>query len=184
VGRDLAAGVGGGVGVSGGLAECALGAEIARDRSRCAVAKCWRESGARLAVKVAWHGLTAAAADVIDALYVADDPVSVALDPKSQSATLCGQLAERGIIVRRLDAEDVAVAHGEFLDLVAMGGLRHFDQKPLTDAVRGAAERPLSGAMALERKVASDQSPLTAAEFAVWAFARWEELSRPGAWIV
>lgn len=167
-----------------GLTECALGAEISRDRSRCAVAKAWRESPGRLAVKVAWHGLLVAAVDVIDALYVADDPVSTALDPKSQSSTLCGALAERGIIVRRLGPEDVAVAHGEFLDLVATGGLRHFDQGPLTAAVRGAQERPLSGAMALERKVAADQSPLTASEFAVWAFARWEELSRPGAWTV
>jgi hypothetical protein len=166
------------------LTECALGAEISRDRSRCAVAKAWRESPARLAVKVAWHGITAAAADVLDALYVADDPVSVVLDPKSQSATLCGVLAERGIVVRRVDAEEVAVAHGEFLDLVAAGGLRHFDQPGLTAAVRGAAERPLSGATALERKVASDQSPLTASEFAVWAFLRWEELSRPGVWQV
>lgn len=166
------------------LTECALGAEISRDRSRCAVAKAWRESQGRLAVKVAWHGLTAAAADVLDALYVADDPVSVALDPRSQSATLVGQLAERGIIAVRLGPEDVAVAHGEFLDLVATGGLRHFDQPGLTAAVRGAAERPLSGATALERKVASDQSPLTASEFAVWAFARWEELSRPGVWTV
>ncbi len=167
-----------------GLGECALGAEISQDRSRCAVAKAWRESVSRLAVKVAWHGVTGAAADVVDALYVADDPVSVALDPRSPSATLCGQLAERGIVVVRLGAEDVAVAHGEFRDLVATGKLRHFDQAGLTAAVRGAQERPLSGAVALERRVASDQSPLTASEFAVWAFTRWEELSRPGAWVV
>src|SRR5258707_15103911 len=98
--------------------------------------------------------------------------------------TLFRSLAERGIIVARLGPEDVAVAHGEFRDLVATGGLRHFDQAPLTAAVRGAAERPLSGATALQRRVASDQSPLTASEFAVWAFTRWEELSRPGAWVI
>src|SRR5258707_9149545 len=57
--------------------------------------------------------------------------------------TLFRSLAERGIIVARLGPEDVAVAHGEFRDLVATGGLRHFDQAPLTAAVRGAAERPL-----------------------------------------
>ncbi len=167
-----------------GLAECALGAEISQDRSRCAVAKAWRESPSRLAVKVAWHGITGAAADVLDALYVADDPVSVALDPRSPSATLCGQLAERGIVVVRLGPEDVAVAHGEFRDLVATGGLRHFGQPGLTAAVRGAQERPLSGAVALERRVAPDQSPLTSAEFAVWAYCRWEEVSQPGVWVV
>ena len=137
-----------------------------------------------MAVKVVWHGSPAVAPDVVDALYVADDPVSVALDPRSQSATLCGQLADRGIVVRRLGAEDVAVAHGEFLDLVATGGLKHFGQAELTAAVRGAAERPLSGATALERRVGVDQSPLTASEFAVWAFARWEELATPGVWVI
>ena len=166
------------------MTECAFGTEISTDRARCAVSKAWRESPGRLAVKVVWRGSPAAAPDVLDALFVADDPVMVALDPRSQSATLCGQLGERGIVPRRLDAEDVAVAHGEFLDLVATGGLRHFDQPELTAAVRGAAERPLSGAMALQRRVGVDQSPLTSAEFAVWAFARWEELAQPGAWVI
>src|SRR5258707_3247782 len=144
-----------------GLGECALGAEISQDRARCAVAKAWRESVSRLAVKVAWHGVTGAAADVVDALYVADDPVSVALDPRSPSATLCGQLAERGIVVARLGPEDVAVAHGEFRDLVATGKLRHFDQAGLTAAVRGAQERPPSGAGAFGRARPSGQLALT-----------------------
>jgi hypothetical protein len=137
-----------------------------------------------MAVKVVWHGHPLAAPDVIDALYVSDDPVQVALDPRSQSATLCAQLAERGIVARRLGAEDVAVAHGEFLDLVATGGLKHFNQPELTGAVRGAQQRPLAGARALERRVPSDQSPLTSSEFAVWAFLRWEELSQPGAFVI
>jgi hypothetical protein len=164
------------------MAECAFGAEISEDRSRCAVSKAWRLAPGRMAVKVVWHGMPVAAPDVMDALYVSDDPVAVALDPRSQSATLCGQLAERGIVVRRLGPEDVAVAHGEFMDLVAMGALKHFDQPELTAAVRGAQQRPLAGARALERRVVTDQSPLTSAEFAVWAFLRWEELAKPGAW--
>ena len=164
---------------------CALGAEISEDRSRCSVAKAWRLAPGLLAVKLVWHGITAAAPDVLDALYMACEPVDVALDPKSQSATLDAQLAERGVVVRRLGPEDVAVAHGNFMDLVATGGLRHFDQPELTAAVRGAQLRPLAGAAALERRrVVADQSPLTSAEFAVWAFARWEELSRPGAWVL
>lgn len=164
--------------------ECALGAEISEDRSRCAVAKAWREAPGRIAVKVVWHGPPHAAPDVLDALYVADDPVEVALDPRSQSATLCSQLAERGIVVRRLDAEDVACAHGEFMDAVSVGALRHFGQSELTAAVRGAQQRRLAGAAALERRVVTDQSPLTASEFAVWAYFRWEEVSAPGAWVV
>ena len=166
------------------MAECALGAEISEDRSRCAVSKVWRVDRARLAVKVVWHGITAAAPDVLDALYMADEPVAVALDPKSQSATLCAPLADRGIVVTRLGPEDVAVAHGNFLDLVATGGLKHFNQSELTGAVRGAQGRPLAGAQALERRVVTDQSPLTSAEFGVWAFQRWEEVSSPGVYAI
>jgi hypothetical protein len=162
------------------MTDCALGAEISEDRARCAVSKAWRLAPGRMAVKVVWHGMPVAAPDVMDALYVADDPVDVALDPRSQSATLCGQLADRGILVKRLGPEDVAVAHGEFLDLVATGALKHFEQPELTAAVRGAQQRPLAGARALERRVVTDQSPLTSAEFAVWAFLRWEELASPG----
>jgi hypothetical protein len=166
------------------MTACTFGIEIAEDRSRCAVAKAWRESPARLAVKIVWLGSPVIAPTVMDALYMADDPVSVAMDPRSQSSTLCAPLAEHGIVVRRLGAEDVAVAHGEFMDLVATGGLKHFDQTELTSAVRGAQQRPLAGARALERRVMTDQSPLTSSEFAVWAFARWEELSQPGVWAI
>lgn len=166
------------------MAECAFGAEISEDRSRCAISKAWRLAPGRMAVKVVWHGPPPVAPAVMDALYVADDPVEVALDPRSQTATLCAQLAELGIMVKRLGPEDVAVAHGEFMDLVANGGLRHFDQPGLTAAVRGAQQRPLAGARALERRVMTDQSPLTSAEFAVWAFQRWEETSSPGVYAI
>ena len=164
--------------------ECAFGVEISEDRSRCAVAKAWREGPGRMAVKLVWHGPVPVAPTVVDALYVSDDPVDVAVDPRSQSATLCGQLAELGVVVKRLGAEDVAVAHGEFMDAAAAGALRHFGQPALTGAVRGAAQRPLAGALALERRVQVDQSPLTAAEFAVWALRRHEELSSPNVWDV
>ena len=148
------------------------------------MAKAWREGPGRMAVKVVWHGPPPVAPTVMDALYVADDPVGVALDPRSQSATLDRQLADLGIVVRRLGPEDVAVAHGEFMDLAATGHLKHFNQPELTAAVRGAQQRSLAGARALERRVPSDQSPLTASEFAVWGFLRWEEVSSPSVYVV
>jgi len=117
-------------------------------------------------------------------LYESHNPVDVALDPKSQAATLKKPLAEAGIIVRELSVEDVAVAHGEFLDLVDDNGLEHLGQKPLTDAVRAGQQRRLAGALAWERKVPVDQSPLEAATVGVWAFLRWEEMSRPGVYAV
>jgi hypothetical protein len=164
--------------------ECAFGLEISEDRTSCAIAKAWRQDPARLAVKVVWRGLPAIAPTVMDALYMADEPVEVALDPRSQSSTLCRQLGELGIVARRLGPEDVAVAHGEFMDLVTGGGLKHFEQPELTAAVRGAQQRPLAGARALERRVVTDQSPLTSSEFSVWAFTRWEEVAHPGVYAI
>jgi len=167
------------------MAECAFGAEVSEDRSVCAVAKAWRLADGRVAVKVVWRGSPVVAPDVLDALYMSDDPVDTAVDPKSQSATLCAKLAERGVPVRRLGPEDVAVAHGEFMDLLATGRLKHFGQAELTAAVRGAQARPLAGALALERrKVGVDQSPLTSSEFAVWVLQRWEETSNPGVYAI
>lgn len=163
-------------------AECAFGLEISEDRARCAVAKAWRELPGRVAVKVVSRCPLQVIPVVMDALYMADDPVGVAVDPRSQSATLCAWLGEVGIVVKRLGPEDVAVAHGEFMDAAAAGELRHFGQPELTAAVRGAAQRPLAGARALERRVPSDQSPLAAAEFAVWALRRHEEVATPDAW--
>ena len=83
---------------------------------------------------------------------------------------------------RRPFTEDVAAAHGDFLDLVNDGKLEHLNQKPLTDAVRAAQQRPLAGANAWEYRLTVDQSPLLAATLAVWAFTAWEALSSPGVW--
>lgn len=120
----------------------------------------------------------------MEVLYARHDPVATVVNPKSQSGTLVKALADVGIIVVKPTAEDIAVAHGEFLDLVNDGALEHLDQKPLTDAVRAAQQRPVAGAQAWDPKVAVDQSPLVAATLAVWGFQRWEELSRPGAWVL
>ncbi|HET9969446.1 MAG TPA: hypothetical protein VFQ68_14520 [Streptosporangiaceae bacterium] len=115
-------------------------------------------------------------------LYARHDPVAVVVNPKSHSGTLVRPLADAGVLVREVTAQEVAVAHGEFLDLVDGGGLEHLDQDPLTAAVRAAQQRPLAGAQAWDPKVAVDQGPLVAATLATWAFARWEELAAPGVW--
>ena len=96
-------------------------------------------------------------------------PVAVVIDPRSQAVTLIKPLKDAGITAVEPSARDVAVAHGEFLDMIAAGDLAHLGQKELTDAVRAAMDRPLAGAAALQRKVPVDQSPLMAAELAVWA---------------
>lgn len=150
------------------MTEVALGVEISESRSRCSVVKAYW-SGERVTVDLVWYQPPAGAPAQVKALYKSEKPCAVALDPRSQSATLVKPLEQLGVIVTRLGAEDVAVAHGEFLDLLDNGGLRHLNQPELTEAARGAQQRRLAGAMALERRVVADQSPLTASEFAVWA---------------
>ncbi len=146
--------------------EVAFGCEISEDRKRCAIVAAGRDV-ARLAELEAKH-----------------DPVSIVVDGMSQAATLLRPLADAGVMVTAPKPRDVAVAHGEFLDLVNDGGLAHLDQPPLTAAVRAAQQRPLSGAQAWERKVPVDQAPLVAATLAVWAFLAWEVLSQPGAVVI
>jgi hypothetical protein len=166
--------------------EVAFGVEVSQDRKHAAVVAAGRdgESGKILVDLAPYYDHPRGVVARLDVLYMRHDPVAVVLDPRSQAATLTGPLAEAGIVVTRASAEDVAVAHGEFLDLVNDQQMIHLDQPPLTMAVRAAQQRPLAGALALERKVAVDQSPLVAAELAAWGYRRWEQVSQPGAWVV
>ena len=170
--------------------EVAFAAEIShscachdgRPRMHCAVAAGWRRPGGRVVAELVWYGDPAAAAARIGELYTGHDPVAVVVDGMSQAATLIRPLADIGVLVLLPKPRDVAVAHGEFMDLVTRGELEHLGQEPLTAAVRAAQHRPLAGAQAWERRVAVDQSPLVAATLAVWAFLGWEVLSQPGTW--
>jgi hypothetical protein len=167
------------------VSEVAFGAEISQDRQHCAIVAAGREQdGTRVLIDLVWYDHPRGAVARLVSLSAAHDPVAVAVDGRSQSATLIRPLADEGIVAVQLATADVAVAHGEFLDLVTNGGLAHLDQPPMTAAVRAAQQRPLAGAAAWERKVAVDQSPLVAATEAVWAFLRWVELSSPGVFAI
>ena len=166
-------------------APVALAAAISEDRKHASIVAAGRElGGTRLLVDLVWYDHRRGIVARLSELYAAHDPVSVALDPRSQAGTLVRPLADAGIVVTELSSADVAVAHGELLDLVGDGGLIHLNQPPLTAAVRAAQQRKLGGASAWERKVAVDQSPLEAATFAAWALRRWEEASAPGVFVL
>jgi hypothetical protein len=147
---------------------CALAAEISEDRSRCAVAVAWRTPGGRVVAEIAWLGHPALAPAEVARMRAEHRPLAVVVDGRSQSGTLLKPFKDAGVVVTQPAAQDVAVAHGEFLDLVASGELAHLGQRELTEAVRGAQRRPLGGARAWERRVAVDQAPLVAATLAVW----------------
>ena len=166
--------------------EVAYGAAISENRKHGSIIAAGRskESGKILVDLSPFYDHPRLLVARMDALYLKHEPVAVAVNPKSQSGTLIEPLAERGIVVQEPTAEEVAVAHGNFLDLVSDGQLEHLFQKPLTDAVRAAQQRPLAGANAWEPRLPVDQGPLVAATLAVWAFTAWEALSSPGAWEV
>src|SRR5215469_17018391 len=147
--------------------EIALACEISEDRKRCAIVASGREKdGTRLVVDLVWYDHPRGAVARLAELSEKHDPVAVIVDPRSQAATLLRPLADAGVPVTEPGTADVAVAHGEFLDLVNDGALVHLNQPPLTAAVRAAQQRPLAGAQALERRIAVDQAPLVAAELA------------------
>jgi hypothetical protein len=166
--------------------EVAFGVAISEDRKVASVAAAGRSSasGKVLVDLSPYYGPPRGVVAALAALYVKHDPVAVVVNAKAQSGTLIEPLKNAGIIAVQPSSEDVAVAHGQFLDLVNDGGLEHLDQPPLTAAVRSAQQRPLAGAQAWDPKVAVDQGPLVAATLAVWAFLSWEELASPGVWVV
>lgn len=164
--------------------DLALGAAISEDRQRASVVAAKRGTSGKVLVDLRFYDSPHLVVAWLSGAYAfSESIVALAVNPKSQSGTLIEPLRAAGIIAVEPTAEEVAVAHGEFLDLVP-SGLEHLDQKPLTDAVRAGQQRPLSGAKAWDPRVAVDQGPLVAATLAAWQLARHEELSSPGAWML
>jgi hypothetical protein len=151
------------------LAECTLGVEIAEARDHVSVAAAgWIDGGFILAELAAYATGTDPVVEVLR-LRGERTVTAVALDPRSPAATALGPLIAAGVEVTKLSTHDVAVAHGEFVDAVRAGVLRHTGQEQLTAAIRHGEQRRLGGATAWERRgLPVDVSPVLAAEVAVW----------------
>jgi hypothetical protein len=162
------------------LTECALGVEIGEARDHVSIAAAgYMDADFVLVELAAYLDGTDPTAEVLR-LRAERTVTAVAVDPHSPGATLVKPLTDAGIMLTQLSTHDVAVAHGEFLDLVASGRLRHSGQPELTAAVRHGTQRRLGGAAAWERRgTAVDISPLTAATWAVWAL---RNVRRPFVW--
>lgn len=164
-----------------------LGIEIYADRSRTAI--------------VAAHIPTPGIADIeLLPLVEGTDAVpavtqmgevfelaAVAVDPKSNAATLVAPLRQAGLRLQCPDAAALAVAHGTFTDLMNAGRLRHHNQAALNVAMRYAVQRSLAGAWAVQRYGnRTDPAPAVAAELAVWALGDLDhpQGAEPGAWAI
>lgn len=162
------------------LKEHAIAVEISTDRRHTAiVAAAPHAAGAAFELLDYLDGSDTAAA-VAD---LAADARAVVIDPRSPAATLIGPLRTLGVTVTEPSTYEVAVAHGRFVDEFRAGRLRYVAHPALDAAVQAAELRSLAGSHALERRrVEADQSPLVAAELAVWALLTVEPKRPPKIW--
>jgi hypothetical protein len=153
------------------MTECALGIEISEDRSHTSIVAAGVIDADMLLVDlVAYREGPDATAAVLE-LRGTRKVVAVAVDPHSPGATLIRPLTDAGLKLLLPSTSDVVVAHGEFLDALAAGRLRHAGQPELTAAVRAGTQRPMGGAVGWARRGESvDGGPLRAATLAVWAW--------------
>jgi hypothetical protein len=153
------------------LTECALGIEISEARDHLSIAAAGCLDGDFTLVELAAYITGTDPVPEVLRLRAERTVRSVALDPRSPAATAVKPLKDSGIVVTQLSTHDVALAHGQFIDLVAAGRLRHSGQAELTAAIRHGQQRRLAGASAWERRGHDvDASPAVAAEVAVWAW--------------
>jgi hypothetical protein len=155
------------------LTECALGIEISEARDHLSIAAAGYIDDDFILVELAAYLWGTDPVAEVRRLRADRRVRSVALDPRSPAATAVKPLRSVGIVVTELSTHDVALAHGEFIDLVAAGRLRHSGQPELTAAIRHGQQRRLGGGTAWERRGHDvDASPAVAAEIAVWAWMR------------
>ena len=152
------------------LTVCALGVEVSEARDHLSIAAAGEVDRDFILVELAAYlDGTDPVADVLR-LQAEREVLSVAVDPHSPAATTVKLLEDAGVEVTKLSTHDLAVAHGEFLDTLAAGRLRHVSDPRLDAAVRHGTARRLGGAAAWERRgSAVDVAPAVAAEIAVWA---------------
>ena len=152
------------------VAECAIALEISEDRQHCSIVAAGHlpEDLVLLELAAYLDGTDPVAA--VLALRQERTVLAVAIDPHSNATTAIGPLEDAGVKITRPSSVDLVTAHGNFLDLLAAGRIRHQGQPQLTAAARHLEQRRLGGATAAERRGALvDVAPAVAAELAAWA---------------
>lgn len=98
------------------------------------------------------------------------NPYEIVCDGYGPAASLIPACVEAGLRVRALNSGEHAAACGLMSDAVAQRTLRHLGSAQVSNAVRGAATRPLGDAWAWSRRnSAVDISPLVAMTLALHA---------------
>jgi len=102
-------------------------------------------------------------------------PCAIVVDPSSHAGALIEGLLKAGVeVASPFSARDAAQAFGQFRDAVASKGLRHLGQESLDRSLAGATSRPLSDALAWDRKnLVVDLGPIVSASLALWGFNKF-----------
>jgi hypothetical protein len=162
------------------VAECAIALEISEDRQHTSIVAAGHLPGDLVLLELAAYldGTDPVAA--VLALREERTVLTVAIDPHSHATTTIGPLEDAGVTITKPNSVDLVTAHGNFLDLLAAGRIRHQGQPQLTAAARHLEQRRLGGATAPERRGAVvDVSPAVAAELAAWALLSAPKIPLP-----
>jgi hypothetical protein len=102
-------------------------------------------------------------------------PCAVVVDPDGHTGELIEGLIQAGVdVVPKFTARDKAQSFGLFRDLVTSGGLRHRGDDRLGKSLAGATTRPLSDALAWDRRDPRvDLGPVVAVSLACWGFRKF-----------
>lgn len=160
----------------------ALAIDVLNDRSGAAIGVAGRREDGLVHVEVIKSAAGVSwVVDDIAKLVAKWRPCAVALDDRSEAASLIPDLRERGLEVTREPrrgtkdivvttwANDLARACGQLYDAVTdTKTVRHLNQRELNESVRGATWRPLGDARAWSRKEATtNPAPLIAVTLAL-----------------
>lgn len=166
---------------AGSGARCAVGIDIASDRSHTSIVVAEEVSLGITGITLEYVLGSDTSRIIARFIEARSGLVAVVIDPRSPATTLLAPLAEQYIEITEPATKDVALAHGVFLDELNADRLRVRDHEALAAAVQFAVARPLAGGEALKRRLVDvDASPMTAAELAVWALLRAPDLAEPG----
>jgi hypothetical protein len=166
------------------LTDVVLGLEIAEDRSHTSIVAAGAMDGGLVLISLLHYLPGTDAVGVVLGETEARPVQAVVIDPRSPGATLISPLLAAGVDVTELSTSDVAVAHGEFIDDLKAGRIRHEGQPELTAAVRHITERPMGGSTVWQRRGAVvDVAPALAATWAVWGLLRARPIEPSVLWL-
>lgn len=123
-------------------------------------------------VQVVEHrpGQTWAVSRVVE-LSRGHDCCAVVIDPTSTAGALIGDIEAAGVVVVRVNSQEVNQACTQFYNAAIEGTLRHLSQPELDAAITGASKRELNASWAWNRKnTAVDITPLVSATNALWGW--------------